>query len=193
MTDTSATAVPAPSPACGLATDVLSVRPFAPGDERRLWALYRATIHSVLRDDYTEAQRFAWAPADIDLDAWDRCLRELAPFVAEIGGQIVGYADVQASGYIGHFFVHHERQRQGIGRALFDRIRAQALGRGAYQLYSDVSITGRAFFESCGFEAAGRRTVATRGQVLVQYRMVRSVAADGPTRLASAGAGPLRA
>ncbi|KAA8701490.1 GNAT family N-acetyltransferase [Pseudomonas cannabina] len=40
------------------------------------------------------------------------------PFVAVLDDHIVGYADVQASGYIDHFFVSGFHARQGIGQRL---------------------------------------------------------------------------
>ena len=40
------------------------------------------------------------------------------PFVAEIEGQIVGYADLQEDGYIDHFFVSGSMARRGVGSAL---------------------------------------------------------------------------
>lgn len=58
------------------------------------------------------------------------------PFVAEIDGEVVSYADVQPDGYIDQFFVSGIHGRQGIGRRLMERIHEEAMSLGVTALTS---------------------------------------------------------
>ena len=101
-------------------------------------------------------------------------VRGIAPFVAERDGTIVGYADVQQSGYIDHFFVAAGATRQGVGSLLMDRIHVTALSAGLKSLFSDVSVTARPFFEHWGFEVEGRQSLVVNGVSLANFRMRKS-------------------
>ncbi len=149
----------------------LRIRPFRHGDEAALLALFRTTIRTVNRRDYTDEQVQAWAPDDIDKGHWTRRIRGINPFVCESGARIVGYADVQDSGYIDHFFVHHEAQGQGVGKALFAAIFDKAKHKGITELTSQVSITARPFFEKMGFDVVQSQVVTMNDVELTNYRM----------------------
>ncbi len=68
-------------------------------------------------------------------------IRGINPFVVELNGRIVAYADLQSNGYIDRFFVP--------GKHLLNDSSYLAL----LELTSDVSRTARPFFETFGFEA----------------------------------------
>jgi len=90
-------------------------------------------------------------------------MQGLVPFVALAGGRVVGYADLQASGFIDHFYVAAEAGGQGVGGRLMHRILAQAAALGLAQLTSDVSLTAQPFFAHFGFEIVAHRGVDVRG------------------------------
>ncbi len=144
----------------------MHIRPFRLGDEAALLAVYRSAIHLVACRDYSPEQLRAWAPEHIDEAAWARRMQALQPFVAQEGRSIVGYADVQRDGYIDHFFVSGERPRQGIGRALMERLHAQALHWGLRELRADVSLTAQPFFARFGFAIVERRVPVRQGVAL---------------------------
>lgn len=150
------------------------IRRFKPGDEAALLDVYRSAIHLIAAQDYTAEQIQAWAPADMDADSWARRMREIQPFVAEQGGEIVGYADLQQNGYIDHFFVSGRHPRQGIGRRLMQRIHQEANALGLTELTSQVSKTAEPFFLLHGFEVVERQFPVRRGVVL-QNAMMRKV------------------
>ncbi len=149
----------------------LNIRPFRPGDEDALLAIFRNTIRTVNSRDYSPAQVEAWAPDDIDAGGWRQRVRGLDPFVCESGGRIVGYADLQNSGYIDHFFVHHEVQGKGVGKALFAAIEGKARDRQLAELTAEVSITARPFFEKMGFDVVRPQTVTMNDVELTNFRM----------------------
>lgn len=149
------------------------VRKYQPGEEMQLWALFFHAVREVAIRDYTAEQVAAWAPDAMDEAAWRTRMKSNDPYVCEMDGQIVGFADVQPTGYIDMFFVDYQHQRQGIAKALFAAIDAEAQRLQLAELWSNVSITARPFFESCGFEVVAAQQVAVRGQTLQNFRMAR--------------------
>ena len=154
----------------------MQIRPFRPGDEPALWAVFHSAVHTTAANDYTPEQRAAWSPPDPDPAAWARRMQGIAPFVAEEDGRIVGYADVQADGYIDHFFVAGGQARRGIGAALMRRIHDEASARGLAALRADVSITARPFFAHWGFRVVREQAVTVRGVTMTNFAMRKDLA-----------------
>jgi len=142
------------------------IRRFRIGDEIALFRVFYSAIHDIASHDYTRDQVDAWAPADLDQTLWAEHLRNLRPFVAEVDGKIVGYADIQPNGYIDHFFVSGTHPRQGIGTLLMNRIHEEARLLGIDELTSDVSTTAETFFELHGFHVVRRGFPIRRGVTL---------------------------
>ncbi|WP_205869957.1 GNAT family N-acetyltransferase [Pseudomonas viridiflava] len=112
-------------------------------------------------------------PKDPDWTAWHTRIRDINPFVALLDDQIVGYAGVQASGYIDHFFVSGFHARQGIGQRLMDRLVKEATDQKCNELTSHVSKTAESFFVRNGFEIVERRHSVSRGVELPNALMRR--------------------
>jgi putative acetyltransferase len=96
-------------------------------------------------------------------------------FVYERSDQVAGFARVDDTGCVDLLYVHPEVQRQGIARALFDRVISWALTRGIRHLRSEVSITARPFFESIGFRVFRKQVVERRGVSLQNFWMERDI------------------
>ncbi len=150
-----------------------TIRPFRSRDAAQLWDVFYAAVHQLACGDYSAEQLAAWAPAEHDPEQWARRMERIRPFVAERAGRIVGYADVQANGYIDHFFVAPAAARSGVGTALMRRIHERAAELGLTRLYSDVSITARPFFERFGFVVEAEQMVAVRGVTMKNFRMAK--------------------
>ena len=144
----------------------LHIRPFRPGDEASLMRVFRCSVHGIASRDYSPEQINAWAPADMDAEAWGEKMRSLLPFVAEVDGDVAGYADLQPSGYIDHFFVSGEHPRRGVGSLLMATLHASAQRQGITVLTADVSLTAEPFFARHGFGVVERRLPVRRGVVL---------------------------
>lgn len=149
----------------------MKIRMYAPSDAKSLWQLKHDTIHAVNSADYTQAQLCAWAPASLDREVWQTRIDAMHPFIVELEGKTVGFADLQDDGYIDHFFCHSQHQRQGVGRALMAHILAIGHQRGITRFYSHVSITAKPFFERFGFRVVKEQQVAINGQVLTNFLM----------------------
>jgi putative acetyltransferase len=108
------------------------VRNFQAGDEPALHQVFLSAIHGIAIHDYTLEQVEAWAPRNLDPVLWADRVRGIAPFVAELDGRPIGYADLQANGYIDHFFVSAPFARHRVGSQLMHRIHEEAKSK-AYE------------------------------------------------------------
>jgi putative acetyltransferase len=151
------------------------VRRYEPGEEAALFEVYFTAIHLVACHDYTIEQVEAWAPRNMDSVLWQNKIRDINPFVAVINGEIVGYADVQSTGYIDHFFVSGKHPRRGIGSSLMQRIMEEAISLRVSLLTSNVSRTAQPFFARFGFIVREHRYPEIRGVVVPNARMSRSL------------------
>lgn len=153
----------------------MHIRRFTPGEEPALFDIYYSAIHLIAIRDYTEEQVNAWAPSNLDEELWVRRMRGINPFVAEIEGKPVGYADVQENGYIDHFFVSGRHPRKGIGRSLLEVLESEAKRLGVTELTSHVSRTAQPFFERFGFQVVEQRIPVIRGVEVPNVLMRKSI------------------
>ena len=142
---------------------MLLIRRHQEGEEPALFEVYYSAIHLIASRDYTPEQIQAWAPRNLDPALWERKIRDINPFVVELKGQIVGYADLQSNGYIDHFFVSGSYPRQGIGSMLMRQLINEATIQGMPEMTSDVSRTAQPFYEKFGFKVVEQRFPVTRG------------------------------
>jgi len=153
----------------------VKVRDLNKGEEIVLWEIHRNTIHTINSRDYSETQVEAWAPAEFDSEMWQNKILSICPFVVEENGQIIGYSDLQPSGLIDHFFVHHQFQRQGVGTLLMHEIERRAKENQVALLEAHVSITARPFFEVFQFHILSEQDVEVRGETIRNYIMRRQL------------------
>jgi putative acetyltransferase len=153
--------------------EIPNIRRYTPGEESALFEVYYTAIHLIASRDYTAEQIQAWAPRDLDPTLWEDRVRGINPFVAELNGELVGYADLQPSGYIDHFFVAGKYGRRGIGSLLMRRLLEEAGLVGAVELTSNVSRTAQAFFLKFGFIVMEQRFPEIRGVVVPNALMRR--------------------
>ena len=154
------------------------IRDFREGDEAGLRKVFLSAVHESASRDYTVQQLNAWAPRILDEDLWNQRMRRTKPYVVEIAGRIVAFADLHDSGFIDHFFVSAPVEGQGIGSALMRHLHDAAAQRGIRQLSSDVSRTAQAFFEHFGFEVVEQRVRMVRGVSVPNAFMTKSLNAS---------------
>jgi len=157
----------------------MQIRRFRPGDEAALFQVFFSAVHGVASRDYSPEQIKAWAPADLDQALWAQRIQALNPFVVELGGQVVAYAELQHDGYIDHFYVAGNHPRQGLGTHLMTHLLAEATSLGLGHLTADVSVTAEPFFARHGFTVLERRMPVRRGVTLANALMCRRVEVGG--------------
>uniref|UniRef100_UPI0035AE8577 GNAT family N-acetyltransferase n=1 Tax=Hylemonella sp. TaxID=2066020 RepID=UPI0035AE8577 len=153
----------------------MEIRRFRFGDEVTLFGVFFTAVHEVAARDYSPEQIDAWAPVDLDLEEWIDRIRRNRPFVAELDDEIVGYADIQPSGYIDQFFVSGSHPRRGVGTMLMARLHQEAISLGLKELTSDVSKTAEPFFLRHGFQVVERRFPVRRGVMLENALMCKKL------------------
>jgi putative acetyltransferase len=154
----------------------MRVRTYKIGDTEEIMKLFYDTVHEVNTRDYTKEQVDAWAPANMDIEVWNRRLTNKLVYVAENNGKILGFGELEEDGHIDGFYCHKDFQRKGIGTQLLKSIESKANFLGIKKLLVEVSITAKSFFESQGFIVVRQQEVECRGQKLINFRMEKIIA-----------------
>lgn len=151
----------------------MKIRKYTASDCEALLKLFYETVHAVNSRDYTEEQLDAWAPADTDqasLIHWDRSFSEHYTLVAVEGTEIVGFGDIDETGYLDRLFVHRDHQGKGVATALCDALE-QTVPDG--KISTAASITARLFFEGRGYRVVRQQQVIRRNVPLTNYIMTK--------------------
>lgn len=148
------------------------LRRYCEEDIEKVAALFYDTVHTVNRKDYTQEQVDAWADGHFDLDAWDESFKKHDTIVAELDGNIVGFADMTADGYLDRLYVHKDFQRRKIASMLCDYLEENCMSA---HFTTHASITAKKFFEKRGYHVIKEQQVIRKGIVLINYRMEKSV------------------
>ena len=156
------------------------LRRYCEEDIEKVAALFYDTVHTVNRKDYTQEQVDAWADGHFDLDAWDESFKKHDTIVAELDGNIVGFADMTADGYLDRLYVHKDFQRRKIASMLCDYLEENCMSA---HFTTHASITAKKFFEKRGYHVIKEQQVIRKGIVLINYRMEKSVQKKTARRL----------
>lgn len=148
---------------------MITIKPYFSGAEKELFEVFTSAITLGCVDDYSPEQIQAWVPRQYSHEKWTARISIIKPHIAVLNGKIVGYADIQADGYIDHFFVHGRFQGQGIGKALMETVLANLTSN--TKAYSHVSITAKPFFERNGFKVLRENVVDINGVKLNNFIM----------------------
>lgn len=148
-----------------------TLRLYEPGDLDALLKLFKETVHTVNAKDYTRLQLNAWAPEVADTERWQRTLSDNYTVVAEQGGAIIGFADIESNGYFNRLYVHKDFQGVGVARLLANALEDHASEQGLKNIMVTSSITARPFFEGRGYTVIDEVSSESDGQVLANFLM----------------------
>ena len=155
----------------------LAMRPLLPADVPLLAEIFRASIEELTADDYSEAQREAWAATADDEQEFGARLSGALTLVATFGGAAVGFASLADNRRIDMLYVHPAAAGQGAGAMLCDALEKLAAARGTKELEVEASDSARRFFDKRGFVAKTRNTISLAGEWLANTTMVKPLAA----------------
>lgn len=156
------------------------IRKFKNADARQIVMLFFDTIHSVNIQDYTQEQVNAWAPPLLDneqdarVTRFTKSLGECISYVADNDGMITGFADITEGGHLDFMYVHKDYQRQGVASALLGILEEVAISLGVQQIWANVSITAKPFFERHGYVIVQPQTVNIRGVSMNNFKMAKA-------------------
>ena len=146
----------------------MTIRAYQPSDCKSLARLFYDTVHRVNARDYTQEQLCVWATGMVDLDQWNRSFLAHDTVVAVQNGEIVGFGDMDETGYLDRLYVHPDYQSQGIASAICQRLEQAVQVK---KVTTHASITAKPFFLHRGYRVEREQQVPVRGQVLANYAM----------------------
>jgi putative acetyltransferase len=155
----------------------LAMRPMLPTDVPLLAEIFRAAIEELAVEDYSEAQREAWASTADDEAGFGAKLAGELTLVATYGGSPVGFGALADNTTIDMLYVYPAAAGQGAGAMLCDALEKLAAARGTKELTVDASDTARAFFQKRGFVAQQRNTLPLGDEWLANTTMTKALAA----------------
>ena len=146
----------------------MQLREYIPSDCAQLAERFYQTVHNVNAKDYTQEQLDAWATGEVDLQAWDESFQAHKTDVAVENGDIIGFGDMDESGYLDRLYVHKDHQGQGVASAICDELERFAAGK---TFTTHASITAKLFFQHRGYHVVRKQEVIRRGVALTNSVM----------------------
>ena len=150
--------------------DKMIIRKYQPSDCKELTELFYNTVHNVNAKDYTKEQLDVWATGKVDLEKWNESLQEHFSIVAVDDEIIVGFGDIDKTGYLDRLFVHASYQRKGIATAICNQLEQTVQG----DITTHASITAKPFFEKRGYKIVKEQQVERQGIFLTNFCMKKS-------------------
>ena len=142
------------------------IREYIPSDCEQIAELFYQTVHTVNVKDYPLEQLSVWASGNVDLSVWNKSFLEHNTLVAIENSIIVGFGDIDSTGYLDRLYVHKDYQKQGIASALCDK-----LENGFTKITTHASITAKPFFLHRGYKVVKDQQVERNGIFLTNYVM----------------------
>lgn len=143
------------------------IRKYESTDCKELAELFYNTVHTINAKDYTKEQLDAWASGQVDLEKWDQSFQEHFTVVAVENGIIVGFGDIDTTGYLDRLYIHKNNQRKGIATAICDQLESKVQGK----IVTHASVTAKPFFEKRGYKVLKEQQVVRKEIFLKNYVM----------------------
>ena len=145
------------------------IRKYQASDCKELADLFYNTVHIVNAKDYTKEQLNVWATKQVDLEKWNKSLQEHFSVVALDNETIIGFGDIDKTGYLDRLFVHANYQKKGIATALCNQLEQAVLG----DITTHAPITAKPFFEKRGYKLVKEQQIERQGIFLTNYVMIK--------------------
>lgn len=148
------------------------IRQYEPTDCEFLAKLFYHTVHSVNAKDYSKEQLNVWATENIDLDKWNKSFAEHFTVIAVENDIVVGFGDIDATGYLDRLYVHKDFQRRGIATKICEKLESAIK---VDKIVTHSSITAKPFFEQRDFRVIKEQQVIRNGIALTNYVMEKHI------------------
>ena len=158
-----------------MAAKTTRIRYYEAGDALQVVQLFYETVRSVNRADYSEEQVQAWAPEVPDPEAWHARMADRRTLVAESGGEVVGFVELEEDGHLDMLYLRKDAVGRGVGSLLYRAVEREAREQGLGRIFTEASVTARPFFERRGFRVVREQTLARRGVELTNFAMEKSL------------------
>lgn len=154
----------------------IQIRRSQPRDSAELRQVFIRAIRETASAYYGPEQIAVWAPTDYDKADWQAKLDVNRPFIAEINGEVAGFADLipgdsTDSGYIDFFYVSPVFGRMRVGTTLMVAIVSSAKEQGFTYVNSHVSLAAQSFYRKFGFHIVEHQKYEFKGVVFDRAHM----------------------
>lgn len=143
------------------------IRKYQSSDCKELANLFYNTVHSINAKDYTSEQLDVWATGNVDLNIWNNSFLQHYTLVAVEENLLVGFGDIDKTGYLDRLYVHKDFQGKGIATSLCNNLERAV----TENIVVHASITARPFFENRGYVVKKEQQVERQGILLTNYVM----------------------
>lgn len=150
----------------------MNIRQYKTSDLEQIARLFYETVHAINIKDYTEQQVNVWATGNINLKQWDNSFLRHLTYVAIEDDLIIGFGDIDETGYLDRLYVHKDFQRQGVATAIYNRLENEIMTK---RITVHASITAHPFFEKRGFQTVRTQEVERQGVFLKNYIMIKNL------------------
>lgn len=150
----------------------MKIRQYNPSDCESITRLFYNTVHTVNAVDYTEEQLAVWATGREDVAEWNKRFLASYTLVAEANGQVVGFGNLDGSGYLDMLYVAADYQRRGVATALCNRLEKRCESS-CVEVHA--SVTAKIFFEKRGYTVVKEQYVERSGVFLKNYVMNKQI------------------
>ena len=139
---------------------------FRPEDLPKMAELFYETVHTVNAADYPPEALDAWADGKPPLEQWEASFRAHETLLAWEGERLLGFADMDSSGYLDRLYVNVTAQRRGVATALLKALEARVP---TDRYTTHASITAVPFFQARGFRVVRQQQVERHGVKMVNF------------------------
>ena len=152
-----------------MATQNTTIRDYRPSDTPEIVRLFFETVRPVNRADYSDEQ--LKAPGVPDAAEWHYRMNERRTLVAEEGGEVVGFAELEEDGHLDMLYLRKDAVGRGVGLRLYGAVEREAKALSLGRIFIEAGITARPFFERQGFRVGRRQNVVVRGVGMTNFVM----------------------
>lgn len=144
------------------------LRKYTESDCKQLSELFFQTVHKINKKDYSKEQLNVWATGKVDIEEWNKSFLEHYTIVAVENNEIIGFGDIDYSGYLDRLYVHCNYQRRGIATAICNQLEKSI---DTNVITTQASINAKPFFEKRGYRVIKEQQVERNGILLTNYIM----------------------
>jgi putative acetyltransferase len=143
------------------------IKEYKSSDCNQIITLFNETVHTINAKDYTSEQLKVWATGKENFDKWNTSLLENYTLVAFLDDKIVGFGDIDNTGYLDKLYVHKDYQNNGIATEICNKLEQKVQGK----IIVHASITAKSFFEQRNYKVIKKQNVIRENVMLINFIM----------------------